>query len=83
MLYIKPIKKGKFYLIILYLQLAKNRKILYTMKSALQKYNTSSSQLPAIKSFNKKMDLLRKQQHQQKVKDAIKISVIHITSMYP
>ena len=43
MSYIKPIKKGKFYLIILYLQLAKNRKILYTMKSALQKYNTSSS----------------------------------------
>ena len=67
MLYIKPIKKGKFYLIILYLQLAKNRKILYTMKSTLQKYDTSSSQLPAIKSFNKKMDLLRKQQHQQKI----------------
>ena len=42
--YLKPIKIGEFYLLILYLQLPKNRKkILYTIKLAWQKYNPNST----------------------------------------
>ena len=45
--------------------------------------STSSSQLPAIKSFNEKLNLLQKDQHQEKKsnKNAIEISVIHILPM--
>ena len=40
-------------------------------------------QLPAIKSFNEKLNLLQKDQHQEKKsnKNAIEISVIHILPM--
>ena len=51
-LYLKPINIGKFYLFILYFQLT------YTIELPLQKYNTSSSQLPTIKSFNEETHLL-------------------------